>query len=91
MRYPITTLISSVACTRKYTLTMPSPVKRASTNAAGTTTIHVKTESNRNVTIVFPPDRSVKYDAWLNEQNGMIIADTAMKLVASALISSVVL
>lgn len=70
---------------------MPSPVKCASKNAAGTTTIHVKTESNKNVTIVFPPERSVKYDAWLNEQNGMIIADTAIKLVASALISSVVL
>ena len=31
--------------------------------AAGTTTTQVNTESNKNVTIVFPPERSVKYDA----------------------------
>ena len=52
---------------------------------------HVNTESNKNVTSVLPPERSVKYDECVNAQNGIIIADTAMKLVASDLISSVVL
>ena len=87
----MTTFISSVACTRKYTATMPIAVYLASTNATGTTITHVNTESNRNVTSVLPPERSVKYDECVNAQNGIIIADTAMKLVASDLISSVVL
>ena len=51
----------------------------------------VNTESNRKVTTVLPPERRVKYDAWLKAQKGMMMADTAIKLVASSLISSVVL
>ena len=45
---------------RKYTATMPIAVYLASTNATGTTITHVNTESNRNVTSVLPPERSVK-------------------------------
>ena len=60
MQYPITTLINSVACTKKYTLTIPRPVKCAKTNANGTMITQVNAESNKNVTTVFPPERKVK-------------------------------
>ena len=61
-------------------------VYRVSTNANGAITTHVNTESKRNVTRVFPPERSVKYEQWLNEQNGIHTVATAMELVARLLI-----
>ena len=88
---PIVHFISSVACTKKYTNTIGRPVKITKTKQRGMLTTHTKTESNKKVMSVFPPERTVKYTAFINALDGKNMEATIRNKVAKCLISSVVL
>ena len=88
---PIVALKISINCTKKNTVTIGSAVYLARIVATGITRTHVYTLSNKNVTIVFPPDLIVKYEQCEKQQTGITRADITIKLFANALISSCVL
>ena len=60
MKKPKITFTISTDCTKKNTTSIESDVYFANKVAIGITNTHVYTLSNRNVTIVLPPERSVK-------------------------------
>ena len=57
---PIKALISSSPSQHRKSQTIGSVVNLESTKATGATTTQEKTESNKKVTKVFPPERRVK-------------------------------
>ena len=66
----------------RYTVTILSDVKFISTYANGIDITHIETLSKRKVINVFPPERSVKYDAFINASRGMHNATISIKRVA---------
>ena len=65
MTKPMTDLIASEIWQIRYTGMIARPVKRVSRNERGTTMQSIKKPSNRNVISVFPPERKVKYAAFV--------------------------
>ena len=57
----------------------------------GTLTQQINTLSKKKVTIVFPPERKVKYAAWRKACAGINTAVTIMKYLASSLDAGFVL
>ena len=57
---PIAHLISSSSCMHRNSVWIDIPVRCESAKATGKQTPSAKTESNRNVMNVFPPERIVK-------------------------------
>lgn len=69
----------SPTCTMAKTANTCKPVKRLRQYAMGTLTHHTNTLSNKNVMIVFPPERKVKYEACRNAFCGIKIAMIIIK------------
>ena len=91
MSQPINALIIPVASTKKNAANIDMPVIYTSTYASGTEITHKNTLSNKNVIIVFPPQRIVKYVECKKPLTGIIIADILIIPAAIFLTSSVVL
>ena len=65
-----------------YTGRIPREVKLVRINAAGTLTAHIKPESNMIVIIASPPERRVKYVAWVKASRGITRAHICISRVA---------
>ena len=70
---------------------MGKVVNRESTKATGMDRIQMDPLSNKKVSMVFPPERIVKYEAWRKACKGMNTAVIRIRSRARSRTSSVVL
>lgn len=88
---PMMALTKSAETQHAYMGRIGMDVKCASEYAIGILTTHTKTLSNRKVINVFPPERIVKYEAWLNALSGITLAEIQSNPVAMRRTSASVL